>query len=53
MTNFLEKLDEKWIDVKCMVLDIIDYQEAELKKEDFIKYMKIDIQKLTEKLDKL
>lgn len=53
MIDLSNELDEKWIDVKCMMLDIIDYEEATIDKQTFIKYIKFDIEKLTEKLNQL
>lgn len=43
----------EWWRVSCMTLDVVDFLEGSMTKEDFIKNMRFDIKELSDKLDAL
>ena len=46
MNDFWELDFTKWWKIRCMQLDAFDYENGDLDKETFLKYMKIDISEL-------
>ena len=43
----------KWWKVECMKLDCNDYLSGDMNKEDFIKYMKYDLEELNKLIKEL